>query len=73
VQFLRKSFACELAELYASEHLGMMAIAERLSRSGATVKTHIDRHSKAVERSGFCPDCRRVHGQNESAPAERTK
>jgi len=38
----------------------MVKIAAERGRSSATIREHLHRHDEAVERSGFCPVCRRV-------------
>ncbi|RJS82061.1 hypothetical protein CW709_04095, partial [Candidatus Bathyarchaeota archaeon] len=61
----------EIIRLYLDEGLSMVRVAERLNRSSASIKRQIDLHNRAVERSGFCPACRRVKGKHESEPARR--
>lgn len=53
----------ELIEMYASGK-SMMEIAEVTKRSSGTVGSHIHKHDDAVERSGFCPRCRRIKNQH---------
>ncbi|MBS7635344.1 hypothetical protein KEJ34_07690 [Candidatus Bathyarchaeota archaeon] len=53
----------EIIRLYFEEMLSMHEIAERLKRSSRTVMEHIKGHDAAVERSGFCPACKRVQSQ----------
>jgi hypothetical protein len=59
----------EMIRLYIEEELGINKIAEILGRSSRTPLVQIQRHNKAVERSGFCPACRRVKGVYESQNA----
>jgi len=56
----------EVIRLYIEEGLGINKIAEMLGRSSRTPLTQIQRHNKAVERSGFCPICRRIRSKCES-------
>ncbi len=49
----------------------MHRIAEKLDRSTASVQSHIKQHNRAVDRSGFCPLCRRVKGELEDQLAKR--
>ena len=60
----------EIIRLYV-EGSSMGKIAEKVERSTKTVHDHVLEHDKAVERSGFCPSCRRVHSAHESAVARR--
>lgn len=57
---------------YVNDELSMATISRKLGRSSATVKSHIDRHNEAVERSGFCPVCRRAGGQHYKEKAIHT-
>ena len=50
----------EIIRLYIEEGLSYEKIAEQFSRSSRTPLLHIQRHNRAVERSGFCPICRKV-------------
>jgi len=50
----------EIIRLYIEERLGINKIAEILGRSSRTPLVQIQRHNRAVERSGLCPFCRRV-------------
>ncbi len=56
----------EIVRLYVGEGLGFNKIAEKLGRSSRTPLTQIQKHNKAVERSGFCPARRRFRGEYES-------
>lgn len=56
----------EIVRLYVEEGLGFNKIAEILGRSSLTPPTQIRKHKRAMERSGFCPACRRLRGQYES-------
>lgn len=59
----------EIIRLYIEEDLGVDKIGKKLGRSSRTPYEHIKQHNKAVERSGFCPSCRRVKSKYESQPA----
>jgi hypothetical protein len=61
----------EMIRLYVEEGLGINKIAEQLGRSSRTPLTQIQKHNKAVERSGFCSVCRRVKSKNENQIAQR--
>jgi uncharacterized protein YjcR len=60
----------EIIGLYLEGH-SINKIARELGRSKKTVKDHIDNHNWAVERSSFCPSCRRVHSEHESKATKR--
>ena len=49
-----------MIRLYVEENLGFVKIAERMGRSSRTVSLHIHGHNQAIERSGFCPACKRL-------------
>ena len=49
----------------------MNKIAKQVGRSTKSIKDHIDNHNLSVDRSAFCPACRRVHSANEGTKAER--
>ena len=59
-----------IVELYLQGY-SMNRISVELGRSTKTVKDHIDQHNLAVERSGFCPACRRVGSKHEGELARR--
>lgn len=61
----------EIIRLYIEESLGINKIAEILARSSRTPLVQIQRHNKAIERSGFCPAYRRVKSQYENVIAQR--
>jgi len=61
----------EIIRLYLDEGLSMARIAEELNRSSASVKMHIDRHNKSIEKMGYCPACRRVKSSLEGEKAVR--
>lgn len=61
----------EIIRLYIEERLGINKIAEALGRSSRTPLVQIQKHNKAVERSGFCPVCRRVRSKYENENAVR--
>jgi hypothetical protein len=50
----------QIVELYIKEKMGLQQIADKLGRSSRTPWEHINSHNEAVERSGFCPSCKRV-------------
>jgi hypothetical protein len=60
----------EIITLYA-EGLSMNKISKQVSRSTKSIKDHIDSHNLSVERSAFCPSCRRVHSKLEGEKAGR--
>ena len=60
----------QIVELY-SEGLSMNKISKQVGRSTKSIKDHIDSHNLSVERSAFCPACRRVHSKNEGKKADR--
>jgi len=62
----------EMIRLYIEEGLGINKIAEMLGRSSRTPLVQIKKHNKAVERSGFCPGCRRAKSKYESDFAQKT-
>ena len=59
--------------MYAKQGLAMGKIAEQLGRSTRTPKQHIDKHNSAIQRSGFCPICKRVGSEFQNKPAIRSK
>jgi hypothetical protein len=61
----------EIVRLYIEERLGFNKIADILGRSSRTALTQVQRHNRAVERSGFCPACRRFRGVYESRIAPK--
>ena len=61
----------EIVRLYVEEELGFNKIAEVLGRSSRTPLTQIQKHNKAVERSGFCTSCRRLKSKYENKIALR--
>jgi hypothetical protein len=60
----------EIIKLYI-EGLSMNKISKQVNRSTKSIKDHIDRHNLSVQRSAFCPACRRVHSKLEGEKAER--
>jgi len=62
----------EIISLYL-QGLGMNKIAEKLKRSTKSIRDHIMKHNWAVDRSGFCPACRRVRSPHENELAERAE
>lgn len=61
----------EIVSLYVNDGMSMGGVAARLKRSSKTILDHIHDHNKAVERSGFCPVCRRGRSSLESEIARR--
>ena len=61
----------EIIKLYI-EGSSMGKISKQVNRSSKSIKDHIDQHNLAVERSAFCPQCRRVHSSFEGKTAVRT-
>ena len=61
----------EIIQLYASG-LSINKISKQIGRSTKSIKDHIDSHNLSVDRSAFCPACRRVHSNLEGKKAERT-
>lgn len=62
----------EIIRLYVEENRGINKIAEMLGRSSRTPLVQIQGHNKAVERSGFCPMCRRIRSKYESEVAQKS-
>lgn len=60
----------EIVVLYIQGQ-SMNKISKQVNRSTKSVKDHIDSHNLSVERSSFCPSCRRVHSKNEGDKAFR--
>lgn len=60
----------EIVSVY-TEGLSMPKIADKLGRSTKTVSDHIHSHNNAVERSGFCPVCKRTKSSLETQRAAR--
>jgi len=50
----------EIIRLYIEENLGMPKVANKVGRSAKTVMDHIHNHNNSVNRSHFCPACKRV-------------
>jgi len=60
-----------IMELYLEEELSMVKIAERLERSSGSIYSQIKKHNRSIERSGFCPSCRRMGSEYEKTLAVR--
>lgn len=58
----------QIITLYAAENLSCVKIAERLERSSRTIMMHVKQHNSAVERSGFCPACKRAGSEYSHKP-----
>jgi hypothetical protein len=61
----------EIIRLYIEEELSYEKIAEQFHRSSRTPLMHIQKHNRNVERSGFCPSCRRMNSRFEALIADR--
>lgn len=61
----------EMIRLYVEEGLSLEKIAEYFSRSSRTPLLHIQKHNKAVERSGFCLVCRKVKSEFETKTVQK--
>ena len=60
----------KIMELYA-ERLGHNKIHEQLGRSTKSLHDHVKKHNAAVERSGFCANCRRATGEYSNKVVKR--
>ena len=49
----------EIIRLYVEDNMGLVKIGEATGRSSKTCSDHVHKHNVAVERSGFCPSCKR--------------
>jgi len=49
----------KIIQLYVEENMGLVKIAGTVGRSSKTCSDHVHKHNTAVERSGFCPSCKR--------------
>lgn len=63
----------EMVRLYLEDGLSFGKIAERLSRSSATIKAHADEHNLSIRRSGYCYMCRRMKSPRESVLFQKVK
>jgi len=64
----------EIIRLYCEENMGMVEIANKFQRSSRTPHEHIQRkHNASVERSDFCPACKRAGGKYFNKKAIRGK
>lgn len=63
----------EILALYIDAKQSMKKIADRKKRSTSTIKAQIDTHNMAIERSGFCPRCRRVNGKHDTVSTKEEK
>lgn len=63
----------DIVRLYLEEGLGMLEISKSLKRSTRTISEHVRKHNEAVERSGFCPECKRAGSQHFNRKAVRGK
>ena len=62
----------EMIELYIKEGLSYEKIAEQFNRSSRTPLLHIQKHNKAILKSGFCSSCKKVKSSLESKSIEKT-
>ena len=63
----------EIIAKYVEGNVGMATLAKELGRSSRTIMQHIHNHNSAIERSGFCPNCKKAGGQHQNRKAERKK
>ena len=61
----------DIVRLYVEEGLGMLEISNSLKRSTRTISVHVKRHNESVQRSGFCPECKRAGGPHYNEKASR--
>jgi transcriptional antiterminator len=61
----------EIIKLYIGEDLSIDKLAKQFNRSSRTPLVQINKHNHAVERSGFCPICRRVRSGLEGRSIRR--
>ena len=61
----------KIIELYVEDELSIGRIAEKLGRSNKSVHDHVKHHNSSIERSGFCPKCRRAKSEHEKTIAKR--
>lgn len=62
----------QIIAFYTEQNLGTHHIAKNMGRSIKTISDHIHKHNDSVERSGFCPCCRRVKASFETQIAKRS-
>lgn len=60
----------KIVEMYA-DGLSMNKISVQVGRSTKSVMDHINKHNLSVDRSAFCPACRRIHSKLEGERAGR--
>jgi predicted DNA-binding protein YlxM (UPF0122 family) len=63
----------EIIKLYIEDDLSIDKIAKQLNRSSRTPLVQINKHNAAVERSGFCPSCRRTRSEYEEEIAKKMR
>ena len=56
----------EMIRLYIEEGLSYEKIAEHFNRSSRTPLLHIQKHNKAIMKSGFCPSCKKLESKLEA-------
>jgi hypothetical protein len=65
----------EHAEIVSSYALGsgMEKIAKDKGRSTRTISVHVNSHNSAIQRAGFCPQCKRVNSKHFCETVQRGK
>lgn len=61
----------ETIRLYVEEGSSLEKIAQQFSRSSRTPLLHVQKHNRAVKRSGSCPACGRVKSELEREIAQK--
>ena len=61
----------DIIALYLEKDIGMNKIADQIKRCDRTVNLHIRKHNSAIDRSGFCPRCKRTKSKYQNIKAER--
>jgi len=56
----------EIIALYQEQGLSMKEVSAKMGRSSGTAHGQIRRHNQAVERTGFCPVCKRVGSSHQN-------
>ena len=63
----------KMIQMYVEGNIGMSQIASELGRSSRTILIHIHAHNGSIQRSGFCPTCKRASSPYQNQKAERLK
>ena len=58
--------------LYIEEELSYEKIAEQFSRSSRTPLLHIQKHNKAILKSGFCSSCKIMKSRLETLLVDKS-